>query len=396
MSSTSFRYRAARSDGAVESGLLNALNRTEAAAALSRRGLFPLVLATDGMAAEAGARIPQQDIALGLRILADLLGAGLPMGRALGAFEGVAPPSWRRGLPALRAALREGHSLSSALRVASVTLPEAMAGVLEAGEGGSGLAPALARAAELAQTAQQTRSAIWAALVYPCILAVVGCASLALLVGVVLPRFALILADLGQSLPGSTRLVLQAGAAARGALYPALICAAFAAAAWGTWIRRPRSAERWSRWLQELPLIGVIRHSLATSRCADALAALLEAGVPLPRALSLAGRAAGDPGVQASLLSVREAVLQGVPLSSALASVRALTDMAVRFVRVGEETGNLARMLGQAARLERERGQAMLRATVRVIEPAFILLFGALVALAAAALLQALYGLRPA
>jgi general secretion pathway protein F len=67
----------------------------------------------------------------------------------------------------------------------------------------------------------------------------------------------------------------------------------------------------------------------------------------------------------------------------------------VRLVGAGEETGRLAELLEHAARIERERAQDITRAAVRLLEPGLILVFGALVALVAAALLQAVYSVRP-
>jgi general secretion pathway protein F len=67
----------------------------------------------------------------------------------------------------------------------------------------------------------------------------------------------------------------------------------------------------------------------------------------------------------------------------------------VRLVRAGEETGRLAELLDHAARIEAERAQEQTRAIVRLLEPGIILAFGGIVALVAAALLQAVYSVRP-
>jgi len=82
-------------------------------------------------------------------------------------------------------------------------------------------------------------------------------------------------------------------------------------------------------------------------------------------------------------------------LSSTLSVHNAMTPTAVRLVRAGEETGRLSAMLSHAARLERAQSLERTKALVRLIEPTLILLTGGLIAFVAAALLQALYSMRP-
>jgi general secretion pathway protein F len=390
-----YTYRAARADGALELGELTAGSREEAARALSARGLFPLEVApaAERRAGRAHARL--RELALGLRVLATLLEAGLPVGRALAAMPELVPPVWRAGLPMIRRAVAEGDSLGAALAASPVPLPPVVLGVIRAGEAGSGLAVAVARAAELLEEMAATRAAIRSALAYPAVLALAGIASMALLVGVVLPRFAAILGDLGQALPPTTRLVLAAATLVRAGAVPATLALA---AAWGlgrAWLARPEGRSRAHALLLRIPVLGGVRRAAATGRACAALAALLESGVPASTALRHAARASGDAALEQALLAAREAILTGERPWAALERLNALTPTAVRLVRAGEETGRLAALLGHAARLERERAERTVKTAVRLLEPALLLAFGGLVALVAAALLQAIYSVRP-
>jgi type II secretory pathway component PulF len=162
------------------------------------------------------------------------------------------------------------------------------------------------------------------------------------------------------------------------------------------WIATPKGAEHWSELLLNVPVAGGLRASAATARSCAALAALLKSGVPIAPALQHAAVAAGDAAIEARILAARAATVQGGRLSTALADQSAVTETAVRLVRAGEETGELATMLGHAARFERERTGALMRAAVRLLEPAMVVLFGGLIAFVAGALLQAVYSIRPA
>ena len=117
--------------------------------------------------------------------------------------------------------------------------------------------------------------------------------------------------------------------------------------------------------------------------------------MPLSTALAHAARAGGDAAISARVIAARDDVIAGARPSAAFLARDALTPVAARLVRAGEETGALASMVAHAARLEGERATERVRAFVRLLEPALILAFGGLVALVAAALLQAIYSVRP-
>jgi len=390
-----YAYRAARADGAMEIGTLAAASREQAAAQLAARRLFPVELTAERLVESRRARLAPADLALGLRMLATLLESGLPVGRALSAFEPLAPGAWRSALPVVREAVREGQSLATALSRAPVEVPPVVVGIVQAGEAGSGLATAVRRAADLTEASAATRAAVRNALAYPLILAGAGAASLALMVGVVLPRFAVILADLGQQLPPTTRLVLAAASAVRTLTLPALAVAVVGSVAWRAWVATAEGRERWHGMLLASPVVGPVRQAAATARVAAALGALLESGVPIAPALLHAARAAGDAAVGARLLATRDAVITGQGLARSLAATNAVTPTAVRLVRAGEESGRVAAMLAHTATLEGERAAERVKATVRLLEPALILAFGGLIAFVAAALLQAVYSVRP-
>lgn len=392
---TPYAYRAAQRSGVVERGVLRAETADAARAQLAGRGLFPLEVRAQAEAGGSRPRLPADDLAIGLRVLASLLETGLPLTRALGALDELAPPSWKTLLPSLRAAVREGSPLASALAAAPVDVPPLVVGLVSAGEAGSGLAPALARAADLMESAAETRRAVRAALAYPLILAAAGTASVALLVGFVLPRFAGILEGMGQQLPRSARFVLGVAEAVKAGWIPALATLAVGAVLWRLWVDGDAGRRQWHALLLDLPGIGGIRRSAATGRFAAALAALLESGVPLAPALSAAVRATGDAALSARILAAREQVVGGQGIASSLAAADALTPTTVRLIRAGEETGRLAPMLAQAARIEATRAEQAVKGLVRVIEPALIVAFGGMVALVAAALLQSVYSVRP-
>ena len=390
-----FSYRAAHRSGLLETGTVRAESAEAARDLLFSRGLFPLEVRLERGREAGRPHMSVPDMALGLRVMSTLLESGLPVARALAAMEDLVPAAWKPALPALRESVRQGNSLGAALSSAPVGFPPLVIGLVQAGEAGSGLATAVARAAELMESAAETRRAVRAALAYPLILAVAGTGSLALLVGFVLPRFAAVLEDLGQDLPPAARTVLGAADFGRAAFVPAIFTLFVAVALWKVWTGTEEGRARWHAFLLGVPLVGAIRRAGAVGRFCAALGALLESGVPIAPALSHATRATGDAALTGRILAAREQVVAGHAIATSLEAQDASTPTAVRLIRTGEETGRLAPMLAHASRIESARAEQTVKSLVRILEPAMILVFGGVVALVAAALLQAVYSVRP-
>jgi type II secretory pathway component PulF len=340
-------------------------------------------------------RISAEDLGTGLRILADLLEAGLPMTRTLALFGELAPGSWRPALGPMQASLRDGKSFASALAEAPIAIPELVIGLARAGEAGQGIAGAVRRAAGHAEAVAARRAAFRAALAYPTVVAVAGAATLAVMIGLVLPRFAQILADLGQQLPPVTRAVLATATTVRAALPAALVIGLVASLAAFDRLRTPRGRAAFHEFLLGLPMIGPLRSSLASSRLLASLAPLLASGVPVQRGMAFAARSSGDLAIVARVDAAREMIAGGRSLASSLLDAGAVTSAAAKLIRAGEESGRLVPMLEHASAMEGARVERVIHLVVRSLEPLLIVLFAGLVGIVAIALLQAVYAVRP-
>jgi general secretion pathway protein F len=397
-----FQFNAVRPDGEIEAGTIQASSTDDARRIISERGLFALGISPQAATAfrltgsSPSTVLAPDDVALGLRLFANLLGAGLPMSRALAAFAELAPPGWKSGLTSVRAAVREGQGLSTALDRSPLRLPPVVLGVVRAGEAAGKLDESVARAADMMQEAVSSRSEIRAALAYPVVLSAASVASTALLIGVVLPQFAALLGDMGQALPRSTQLLLNLSAGTRMLAGPATILAVGLILLIRQELATANGARIWHALFLRTPVVGAIRFSAATGRACAALSALLGSGMPIAPAIAHAARAAADAELQRRLAAARERVVGGARFSDAVAAEHALTGTAIQLVRSGEESGRMTELLAHAASLENEWVSQRVRGIVRLIEPILILAFGGLVALIAAALLQAVYSIRPA
>jgi type II secretory pathway component PulF len=395
MTAPAFRYRAARSDGKIIAGVVESATASEASRKLTDRGLHALSLEPSLVAERRTRSAPTRELAAVFQGLASLIGAGVPVLRALSATKPVAGTRLGEGLARAADLVREGRSLAESLSALDGLVPNVVIGIIRAGERSSRLAPALDEAALHLELEADLESSLRQALAYPLILLTAGIASTGVIVTIVIPRFAAILADLGQQLPTSTRLLLGTSAFIGHWWWALLLAAVGAVALSARALTDPTTRLHVADLLLEVPLLGGVRLALATARASRAAASALNAGVPLLPSLAVAGEAAGDPAVRQRLARTAVEVSEGGALAPALARHKALLPSALQLVAVGEASGQLGPMFRRAGALAGTEAERRLRTLVGLLEPGLVVFFGGMVAFVAAALLQAVYALRP-
>lgn len=390
---SAYSYRAARHDGVIITGAIDADSQDHAAATLASRGLYAIGVAPASEETRASAK--RRDLAIVFRSITALVSAGVPLERAVTASEPLSRGALRDTLHAARERLREGAGFAQALAVGRGTVPPLVLGMIRAGERGSRLGDALDQvAAHLEQDADLV-ARVRQALTYPLLLAVAGLASIIVIATVVVPRFAAVLEDLGQELPVATRLLLDGSQLLSRFWLPLLVVLVAGVWSFIEWLRRPTGRQKLEELLLKLPVIGPVRHALATARVVRALGGMLRTGMPLLAALDAARQAAGDLAIGERLSRARERVVQGGTLTLALERERAVSPSALQLISVGESSARVAEMALRAGDLAAQEAERGLRTLVTALEPALVIAFGGLVAFTAAALLQAVYSLRP-
>ena len=399
-----YRYRAATAEGAEVGGVLDAATRDAALDALRRRALVPIALdaadrATptapsgwsrryfDGTARAAA-------VALFARTLGTLLDAGVPLERAL-AFcaEQAAHPGVATALADVRQAVRDGAALAPALARHPTVFGSLVVALLGAGDAAGALALAADRLAAHLDEAAELRAQVRSALLYPAIMGVVAAVGVMVLLLVVVPRFVGMLGEVGGTLPLSTRMLVGASRALVGAWWAWLLLIVAAIASARGWLGVPANRVRWHGARLSLPVGGSLERRWATARMARVLALMLTGGGRLLPALRVAAGAAPNLVMAAGMTRAADRVAEGERLAPALTDV--VPPLAAQLLAVGEETGRLAAMAERVADVYDGEVRRALRTAVALLEPALIVLFGAIVGFIALALLQAVYAVDP-
>ncbi|HEX2217457.1 MAG TPA: type II secretion system F family protein [Gemmatimonadales bacterium] len=392
----SFRYRAAAASGQIVEGVLQAPSRQLVLAELQRQHLYPV--AVDEMPGAAPERRSRRlgrraAVALWTRSTATLLGAGVPLDRALG-FGGA-----HLGHGGLEAVLREvrrdvrnGRALAEALGRHRQYFEPLYVATVSAGESTGALDAVFERLADHLEETGELRSQVRSALIYPVLMACVTVLGTAVLLGFVVPRFADIMADVGGELPFTVRLLMGASAVVTKGWWAWLALTAFTVLALRRALARQEILRPWHRRRLELPWIGELERKYLTARFARTLGLLLRSGLPMLQALRIARASASNLAFRDGVDRATAAVTEGGSVAASLAGT--LPPLASQMLAVGEESGQLDALCLRVADAYDADVRRTLRTLVALVEPAMILVFGTLVGFVALAMLQAIYGIN--
>lgn len=390
-----YHYRAVTSDGQAVEGVLEAPSRTNLLDELRRQRLYPTAVQEVAPAARRAGRwlSRRAAVAVWTRQMATLLAAGVPLDHALktttqhAGHDGLA-----QALREVRRSVQGGTSLAQALGEQPRFFPDLLLAMVAAGEASGALETVFEQVADHLQEAGELRSQVQSALLYPALMAVVASVGVAVLLLFVVPRFSAILEEVGGTLPLTTRLLVAGSTLLTNGWWAFLGLAA--ALAYGTRaaLQRPDLRRRWHAARLRWPWIGELEHKYVTARFARTLALLLRSGVAILPALKIARSGTSNAWIREQLDRAAGAVTEGGALARALAGT--LPPLALQMIAVGEESGKLEELCLRVADAYERDVRHTLRTMVSTLEPAMILLFGALVGFVALAMLQAIYSIN--
>ena len=390
-----FRYRAATPDGQVVEGIMQAPSRQFVLDGLRRQQLFPVRIDETPSAATitAGRRLGRRAaVVLWTRNLATLLSAGVSLDRALAfTVQHAGDDGLADAVRAVRRAVQGGSTLADALAGQPRYFDALFVVMVSAGESSGALDIVFAQLSQQLEEGAELTSQVRSALLYPAIMAGVAVIGVGVLLGFVIPRFATVLADMGGTLPLTTRVLLGISHLMLAWWWLWLLLMVGAAVAVPPLLARPGVRLGWHRMRLGWPIVGDIERKYSTARVARTLGLLLKSGVPALPALRIARTSATNLIVREGLDRAAAALAEGSALAPALADT--LPPLAVQMMAVGEESGRLDELCLRVADSYDSEVRRAMRTAVTLIEPALILTFGALVGFIALAMLQAIYGI---
>jgi MSHA biogenesis protein MshG len=385
---SSFRYRGRSGRGELIAGRLEADSLDAVAARLFNLGITPLEIAESSgsvtvadMLKRLGAGRPSiADLVLFSRQMYAITKAGLPLLRGLrGLAQSTHNALLRDALHDVLHSLESGRDFAASLARHPTIFTPLFVSMVRVGESTGTLDNAFLRLCEYLGEDQAVQDRVKAAVRYPIIVVIVIALALTVITVFVIPHFAPLFKVLGNDIPLPTRIIMGTSDLVRRHGLALLMGLALSMMGVRRYIGTERGRYRWDRLKLKVPVLGELVHLAVLSRVTRSLSISLEAGLPMIQALTLLARAAGNEYLAEQLLRVRDAVERGEPLSRAAAGIGIFTPIVLQMMMVGEETGELTRLLVEVSGFYQREVDYRLRNLTALLEPLLIIAVGAMV-----------------
>jgi type IV pilus assembly protein PilC len=380
-----FNYSAINAQGLELKGELHAPDLAAAMEQLRSRGLLPQKL-TEAKGAATGAgkgfkKVAPKSLQVFSRQFATLIEAGVSIVSALAILEeqtedkNLAPV-----IAEIRSDVESGSILSKAMGRHPAVFNRLFVAMVEAGEASGTLDRVLDRVALQIEKETAIKRRVKGAMVYPTVVLTFATLVLIGLLMFIVPVFTKIFKDLNGQLPTLTQQVVNVSNLLRHDWF--IIFPVGAALIWSFFRAKKTEQGRqvWDRFKLRVPMkIGDVVLKVTMARFSRTLATLVGAGVDIVRSLEITGATAGNWVVEEALTEVRVRVHEGVPIAQPLVENPVFPPMVSQMIRIGEETGELEKMLGKIADFYEDEVDASIQALTSIIEPIMMIGVGVMV-----------------
>ncbi len=399
-----FEYKGLTSEGKNVAGIVDAENPKTARFKLRKSGIFPVEVTqsaeggprpvasgrAEGVGeARAGGglrvgvlgeRVTLEELAVVTRQMATLLSAGLPLMEVLAALgEQVEKRVLQRAIAQVREQVKEGSSLADALRRHPRIFSQVYVEMIRVGESTGTLDRILLHLAHFLERQAQLRNRVLSAMAYPALMMGISVVVLIFLLNFVVPRVLTVFAEMDQTLPLATRILMGITGFLQGYWWLLLLALAGGALVLKKYAGTQAGRERLDAWKLRVPVAGKLIRLVALSRFADTLSILLRGGVPLLMAFEIVKRVVNNRVLEGALEAARENIREGQSIAEPLRRSGVFPPLVTRMIAVGEASAELEKMLQKVAESYQNEVEITLGMLMSLITPVMILAMGVVV-----------------
>ena len=400
---TKFSYVATDSHNNVVNGSVDMADRAAVIGALRKQGLRPLsvrdgikksVLSTSLFGA---GKVKSDALVMFTRQLSAMVGAGVPLLRALGSLEAHSEsPALKRILGGVIKDVEGGAPLADALSKHKETFSDVYVNMVRAGEAAGILDDILKRLAMQQEKSASMRKKIKSAMTYPMVLMFITVGAFFGLMIFVIPQIGSIIKDMGgedAELPLLTTIMLEISSAIINywfIVFPIIGALVYAIL---RYIKTPKGKRLFHQFVLKFPGVGGIVRKVAIARFTRTVSALMGAGVAVLEALAVTSRAVGNTVYEEAIMQASEEVKNGKPLSEVIEENPLFPAIVAQMLSVGEETGQTDTVLVKVADFYEEEVDVAIDGISSIIEPVMIVFMGSMVGVIAASVMMPIAGL---
>jgi general secretion pathway protein F len=397
-----FEYTAVDVSGRETRGVIEGDTPRQVRQILRERRLLPLAVvevaereATRQRSFTVRRSMSAADLALVTRQFATLLQSGLPLEETLLAVaEQTEAPRIKSILLGVRSKVMEGHTLADGLADFPKAFPELYRATVAAGEQSGHLDAVLERLADYTESRQELRQKIQNAMIYPVVLTSLALLIVGGMLVYVVPKVVAVFANTGRELPMLTRVLITTSDFMRE--YGIFLIIGLGLLAWtaSRVLRRPGPRWRWHATLLQLPVLGRLTRGFNTARFTRTFSILTGSGVPVLEALRIAAEVDTNVPMQAAVREAAARIREGAPIGKSLAVSGHFPPICIHLISSGEASGELEAMLARAAANQEKEMDGLIAALMGLMEPALIIVMGAVVLMIVLAILLPIFQLN--
>jgi type IV pilus assembly protein PilC len=381
---TTFNYSAINAQGVELKGELHAPDLDAARNILRQRGLLPQRLTSSQRKLSIGGlrkKVDMKALQIFSRQFATLIEAGVSVVTALTILEEqTLDKNLAKVITGVRADVESGMILSKALSQHPAAFDRLYVSMVEAGEASGTLDRVLDRLAVQIEKTMQIKRRVKGAMIYPIVVLCFASLALTGMLLFIVPVFVKIFAQLNGKLPTLTQFVVDVSDILRG--YWFIIFPLIGAAFWGfrRWKKTEQGRRKWDSFKLRIPMkIGDVVLKVTMARFSRTLATLVGSGVDIVKALEITGNTSGNWVIEQALAEVRVKVHEGVPIAQPLIENPVFPPMVSQMIKIGQETGELEKMLGKIADFYEDEVETSINALTSIIEPITMIVVGVMV-----------------
>lgn len=399
---STFLYEAMNQAGQEVKDEIEAASTEDALAKIRSLGYYPTKLKQKGgkraVKAEAAAaaggkkrksvggigRVKVKEVTQFTRQLSTLQDAGLPILRSLRILEQQQKPGMLRMiLRNVADDIEGGATLSEAMASQPKAFDRLYCNMVQAGETGGVLDVILQRLADFMERAQRLKRKVVGAMIYPAVVITFAVGIVAGIMIAVVPKFEEIFRDFGTTLPSMTMMLINTSNWFVNARPPGWVILVFSPVIVVSLMKLLSMSEAGRYGIDlvklKIPILGNILSKSAVARFTRTLGTLLAAGVPILEAINITRETSGSEVYSRALRTVHDEIREGESFANPLRAAKICDSIVVNMIDVGEETGDLDKMLIKIADNYDEEVETLVDGLVSLLEPVMVVALGGIV-----------------
>jgi type IV pilus assembly protein PilC len=377
-----FNWEGLDKKGKRSQGVVEAISVAYVNAQLRRQGINPTKVRKQKKSIfQSKKKITPKDISVFTRQFATMVQSGIPIVQGIDIVaKGHENPSMQELLTTVKQDIESGTTLSAALGKHKLYFNALYCNLVQAGEQAGILDDILQKVATYQEKIESIKGKIKSALFYPAAVMVVAFIVTAILLIFVVPQFESMFKGFGAELPAMTQFVVNLSRWMQeywwlifGSLGGAVGFVGY------TYKRSEKMQHSVDRLVLRAPIVGVIVKKATIARYARTLGTMFAAGVPLVESLDSVAGAAGNRVYYEGVLAIKNEVSTGTHLRVAMEQTGLFPNMVVQMVAIGEESGELDKMLGKVADFYEAEVDDAVASLSSLIEPMIMAFLGVIV-----------------